>query len=119
MAPAGEVPMDCARPIIDTPAKEARCPGDFRVTAPQSRGVSASDTPTTDALPKDARPKDATTFDAAQTVGSRLSPPFSPARFTTTSPDGLIIIIFYCSNNMLSTLCQRGLITKTYININK
>ena len=71
-APAGEVPMDCARPIIDTPAKEARCPGDFRVTASQSRGVSASDTPTTDArpedaLPKDARPKDATTSDAAQT----------------------------------------------------
>jgi hypothetical protein len=63
VAPAGEVPMDCARPIIDTPAKEARCPGDFRVTAPQSRGVSASDTPTTDALPKDARPKDATTSD--------------------------------------------------------
>ena len=67
VAPDGEVPMDCARPIIDTPAKEARCPGDFRVTAPQSRGVSASDTPTTDALPKDARPKDATTSDAAQT----------------------------------------------------
>ena len=35
VAPAGEVPMDCARPIIDTPAKEAHCPGDFRVTAPQ------------------------------------------------------------------------------------
>ena len=72
VAPDGEVPMDCARPIIDTPAKEARCPGDFRVTASQSRGVSASDTPTTDArpedaLPKDARPKDATTSDAAQT----------------------------------------------------
>ena len=72
VAPAGEVPMDCARPIIDTPAKEARCPVDFRVMASQSRGVSASDTPTTDArpedaLPKDARPKDATTSDAAQT----------------------------------------------------
>ena len=58
--------------------------------------MSASDTPTTDALPKDARPKDATTFDAAQTVGSRLSPPFSPARFTTTSPDGLTATSPHC-----------------------